>query len=290
MASIKFDLDSIIKEVHKENTRKSDLLAKIGTGENLKELNPENFMVMPKWWQEATNTLGIPYGGMVQIAGDSDSGKTSCAVEAMKAAQKQGCAVLYVETEGKTTKDDLKSWGVDTSQIMLVQTAIAEKAFSSMFKLWDKFTAHYPNEKLFVVFDSIGNVVSQHDDEIDMAESHQKPGGKGKTNRSGINLMVSRCERHKAAILILNYTYDNIGSPGKTNAGGKALNFFSSLTYQTTRKGWIERTVKGQKVRAGATVQWKLFKNHINKKNPGPKLVELNITEAGIELGSISND
>jgi RecA/RadA recombinase len=287
---MKFDLDTIITEVTKENSRKADLLAKIGTGENLKELKPENFMTMPKWWQEATNTSGIPYGGMVQIAGDSDSGKTSCAVEAMKAAQAQGCAVLYIETEGKTTRDDLESWGVDTSQIMLVQTAIAEKAFSSMFKLWDKFNKHYPNEKLFVVFDSIGNVVSQHDDEIDMAESNQKPGGKGKTNRSGINLMVSRCEKYKAAILILNYTYDNIGSPGKTNAGGKALNFFSSLTYQTTRKGWIEKTIKGQKVRVGACVTWKLFKNHIDKKNPGPKVVEFNITADGIYIASISNE
>lgn len=286
---MKFDLNSIISEVTKENTRKADLLAKIGTGENLKELKPENFLVMPKWWNEATNTLGIPYGGMVQIAGDSDSGKTSCAVEAMKAAQAQGAAVLYVETEGKTTKDDLESWGVDTSQIMLVQTAIAEKAFSSMFKLWDKFNKHYPGEKLLVIFDSIGNVVSQHDEEIDMAETNQKPGGKGKTNRSGINLMVSRCERHKAAILILNYTYDNIGSPGKTNAGGKALNFFSSLTYQTSRKGWLEKTVKGQKIRIGAAVQWKLFKNHISKKNPGPKIIELHITEAGIELARIDN-
>lgn len=287
---MKFDLGSIIEEVTKENSRKADLLAKIGTGKNLKELKPENFLIMPKWWQDATNTLGIPYGGMVQIAGDSDSGKTSCAIEAMKAAQAQGAVVLYIETEGKTTKDDLESWGVDTSQIMLVQSAIAEKAFSSMFKIWDKFNKHYPGGKLLVVFDSIGNVVSQHDEEIDMAESHQKPGGKGKTNRSGVNLMVSRCEKHKAAILILNYTYDNIGSPGKTNAGGKALNFFSSLTYQTTRKGWLEKTVKGKKVRIGAAVSWKLFKNHIDKKNPGPKVVELNITGDGITLASISNE
>jgi RecA/RadA recombinase len=287
---MKFDLSSIIEEVNKENTRKADFMAKIGTGDNLKVLTPDNFLIMPQWYQDATNTTGIPYGGMVQIAGDSDSGKTSCAIEAMRAAQEQGVAVLYVETEGKTTKNDLESWGIDTSQIMLVQSAIAEKAFSSMFKLWDKFSKKYSNERLLVVFDSIGNVVSQHDNDIDMAESHQKPGGKGKTNRSGINLMVSRCERHKTAILILNYTYDNIGSPGKTNAGGKALNFFSSLTYQTSRKGWIERTVKGQKVRMGATVQWKLFKNHINKKSPGPKVVELDITEDGIKLASTSND
>jgi RecA/RadA recombinase len=285
----KFDLNAIVAEVYKENTRKSDLMAKLGTGDNLKELSEDNFLIMPKWWQDATGTFGIPYGGMVQIAGDSDSGKTSCAIEAMKAAQAQGAAVLYIETEGKTTKNDLQSWGLDTSQIMLAQSAIAEKAFSSMFKLWDKFNKHYPGEKLLVVFDSIGNVVSQHDEEMDMAETNQRPGGKGKTNRAGINLMISRCEKHKAAILVLNYTYDNIGSPGKTNAGGKSLNFFSSLTYQTTRKGWYEIEKKGVKIRKGADVRWTLFKNHINKTNPGPKIIDLRITAEGIELLGVNN-
>jgi len=286
----KFDLNAIITEVHKENSRKSDLLAKLGTGDNLKTQTKEDFMTMPKWWVDATGTYGIPYGGMVQIAGDSDSGKTSCAIEAMKSAQSQGVAILYVETEGKTTTKDLESWGVDTSQIMLAQSAIAEKAFSSMFKLWDKFNKHYPDDKLLVVFDSIGNVVSQHDEQMDMAETNQRPGGKGRTNRAGVNLMISRCERHKSAILILNYTYDNMGSPGKTNAGGKALNFFSSLTYQTSRKGWLEKTVKGQKVRIGAKVQWKLFKNHINKTNPGYKVIELDITSEGISLAGVGDE
>jgi RecA/RadA recombinase len=286
----KFNLSGIIDKVNKENAKRSKLMAKIGTGDSLKTLSKDNFLEMPKWWQDATNTYGLPYGGMVQIAGDSDSGKTSCAIAAMKAAQAQDVAVLYVETEGKTTKEDLEMSGLDTSQIMLVQTAIAEKAFSSMFKLWDAFNAEYPNERLLIVFDSIGNVVSQHDEEIDMAETSQKPGGKGKTNRSGVNLMVSRCERQKAAILILNYTYANIGSPGKTNAGGKALNFFSSLTYQTTRKGWIEKTVKGEKVRIGAAVQWTLFKNHIKKNDPGPKNVILSITADGIKFEGYSNE
>lgn len=56
------------------------------------------------------------------------------------------------------------------------------------------------------------------------------------------------------------------------------------MTYQTSRKNWLEKTVKGEKVRYGAKVQWKLFKNHIDKTNPGPKVIELDITAKGIEL------
>jgi RecA/RadA recombinase len=202
----------------------------------------------------------------------------------MKAAQQQGIAVLYVETEGKTTTQDLTNWGVEADQVMLVQESIAERAFEAMFALWDQFFAAYSKGRLLVVFDSLGNVVSKRDSELDLTTTNQKPGGKGQINRLGLNKLIAKRDENDVAVLMINYTYDNIGSPGKTNAGGKAVNFFSCLTYQTSRKSWIEATVKGVKVRKGARVQWRLFKNHIDKANPGPKSIELDITAEGIKL------
>lgn len=260
----------------------------IGLGDKLRGMTDADFLIMPKWWQQATNTKGLPFGKIVMIAGDSDSGKTSCAIAAMKAAQEQEVAILYVETEGKTTTQDMVNWGVDPSQVMLVQESIAERAFEAMFALWDGFFKDYPEGKLLVIFDSLGNVVSMRDTEIDLTTSNQKPGGKGQINRLGLNKLVAKRDENDVAVLMINYTYDNIGSPGKTNAGGKAVNFFSSLTYQTSRKQWLEKTVKGQKIRIGARVQWRLFKNHIDKANPGPKNVLLDITSDGFSLSESS--
>lgn len=286
----KYDLNKVVSDAQKLYNKTSDKLSNIGLGSKLRGLEDSDFLIMPEWWQKGTNTKGLPFGKIVMIAGDSDSGKTSCAIAAMKAAQQQGVAVLYVETEGKTTTQDLISWGVDAAQIMLVQESIAERAFEAMFALWDSFFKDYPKERLLVVFDSLGNVVSQRDSEINLTEQNQKPGGKGQINRLGLNKLVAKRDENDVAVLIVNYTYANIGSPGVTNAGGKAVNFFSCLTYQTSRKGWLERTEKGQKIRIGAKVQWKLFKNHIRKDAPGPKVIELNITKDGIELSGSSND
>lgn len=280
----KFNFDKLVSNVRKLYAKSPNEAAKIGVGNSLRGLADENFLIMPPWYQQATNTKGIPFGKIVMIAGDSDSGKTSCAIAAMKAAQEQGVGILYCETEGKTSTEDLVKWGVDPSQMMLVQESVAEKAFTKMFQLWDEFFDNYPNEKLLLVFDSLGNVVSRRDSEMDLSEQNQKPGGKGQINRMGLNKLIAKREEDEVAVLLINYTYDNIGSPGKTNAGGKAVNFFSSLTYQTSRKQWLEKTVKGQKVRIGARVQWKLFKNHIDKSNPGPKTVELDITSEGFSL------
>jgi len=280
----KYNLNKVVESAQKLYDKTPSKMNNIGLGSKLRGLEDSDFLIMPEWWQKGTNTKGIPFGKIVMIAGDSDSGKTSCAIAAMKAAQEQEVAVLYVETEGKTTTQDLNAWGVDASQVMLVQESIAERAFEAMFALWDSFFKDYPKGRLLVVFDSLGNVVSKRDTEIDLTTASQKPGGKGQINRLGLNKLIAKRDENDVAVLMVNYTYDNIGSPGKTNAGGKAVNFFSCLTYQTSRKQWLEKTVKGEKVRIGAKVQWRLFKNHLDKSNPGPKIIELDITKDGIVL------
>lgn len=258
--------------------------------DDLPEEQDLDYVVMPDWWQKATNTTGLPFRKMVVIAGDSDSGKTTCSIEAMKAAQQQGVTVLYVETEGKTTKEDLRAWGCDLKKLYFFSESIAEIVYDETLRFINSRMDSNPNEKLLIVVDSIGNVLSKHDMDRSMADSSQKPGGKGKTNREGLNKLIAKRTQHNIALLIITYTYDNVGSPGKTNAGGKGINFFSSLTYQTSRKSWLEKTVKGEKVRIGAKVQWKLFKNHLNRANPGPKVIELDITSSGISFVGDTSD
>jgi RecA/RadA recombinase len=278
-----FNMSELVSDIRKQF--KNDRLSKkIGVGSDLPKLTPSDFITMPEWWQTISGVPGLPFGKLVMIAGDSDSGKTSTAIEAMKAAQSQNVGIIYVETEGKTNENDLRKWGVKPEEVLLVQSAIAEEAFELMFAVWDGFIHKYPNSQLLVVIDSIGNVVSQRDSEIDLTEQNSKPGGKGQINRLAINKMISKRDAGNAAILVLNYTYDNIGSVGKTNAGGKALNFFSSLTFQTSRKGWYEKQINGKKVRAGVDITWKLFKNHLDRSGSKAKEYNLRISSEGIKV------
>lgn len=280
----RFKMNDLVSDIRKQFKDNPKLSKRIGVGSNLSKLEDKDFIIMPEWWQTISGVKGLPFGKLVMIAGDSDSGKTSAAIEAMKAAQTQEVGVIYVETEGKTTEKDLRAWGVNPDDILLIQSSIAEEAFELLFSAWDSFKAAYPLSNLLVVFDSIGNIVSSRDSEINLMEQNSQPGGKGRINRLAINKMISKRDEDQAAILIINYTYDNMGSPGKTNAGGKAVNFFSSLTFQTTRKAWYEQQVKGQKVRVGADVTWKLFKNHLDRSGMKKKEFTLRITSDGIEV------
>lgn len=280
----KFKMANLVADVKKQ-FKDEKLSAKIGTGNRLRQLGPEDFLKMPKWWTDATNTPGLPYGAAVQLAGKTDSGKTSAAIEAMKAAQEQGHGIIYIETENKTTERDLQIKGIDPADVFIIRTTISEHAFELLFAAWDAFEKNYPKTPLLIIWDSFGNSVSQRDFELSMVDDKQQIGGKGKANRLGLSKLITRFEQaSKVAFLILNYTYANLGAPGNKNAGGEALGLFSSLIYQTARRGWLEKTVKGEKVRVGAQVQWTLYKNHVFKDNPGPKQVLIDITSAGLQV------
>jgi RecA/RadA recombinase len=218
----KFNLDSVVETVQKSMKKDDRRAGQFGTGDKLSKIsdNPEDFVVMPEWFEESYGVLGLQFGRIFQWAGRSDSGKTSFAIVAMKAAQEQGFGVIYVETEGKTTTADLEAWGVDPAGVMLVKTAITEEAFDGAFKLWDAFFKKYPNDKLLFIYDSYGNTVSQGDSEIDMTKKVGRVGGAAKTNRLGINTMIAKMQEDPVAVLFINYTYANMGAPGRVNARG----------------------------------------------------------------------
>lgn len=281
--SKKFNMSGLVSSIQKQ-FKGSTLSSKIGVGNRLRQLGDSDFLKMPQWWVDATNTPGLPYGAGVQLAGKTDSGKTSAALEAMKCAIEQGHGVIYIETENKTTERDLVTKGIDPSQVFIIRTTISEQAFELLFAAWDQFKLDNPDAPLLIVWDSFGNSVSQRDSELSMIDDKQQIGGKGKANRLGLSKLISKFEEaSKVAFLLINYTYSNLGAPGQKNAGGDALGLFCSLIYQTARRGWLEKTVKGEKVRIGAQVQWTLYKNHVFKDMPGPKQVLLNISSEGIE-------
>lgn len=284
------DLTGVIAKLREGKNK--NIAKKIGLGTDLPTLTEDDFIKMPEWWKAATNTFGLPFGRLIMIAGNSDSGKTVCCLQAMKTALDQGVAVIYCDTELKTSAKDMENWGIDPSQIMIVQSAVAEEVYEYLFTLWDTFKETYPDKPLLVIIDSLGNMISLRDSEIDITEQSSQPGGKGKVNRLGLSKIVSKMhEDNKVAVLLVSYTYDQIGmGHGKVNAGGKSLDFYSSLTYQTSRKGWLEKTVKGERIRVGAEVIWKLYKNHLNKDNPGFKQIVLRITSGNVELVNKSNE
>jgi RecA/RadA recombinase len=290
---VKFDFSKTIKRVQDSYKKDERRKSQFGVGSALEAIsnNPEDYVVMPDWWLETFGILGIKFGHFVQWAGEPDSGKTSVSLLAIKRAQEQGVAVIYAETEGKTSEEDLVAAGIDPKGVFIVHSRVAEEVYDGINRAIDAIKIDYSDAKILLVVDSYGNTISMRDSALDLTQKDSQPGGQAKTNRTGLSAIAAKQITDPIAVLVVNYTYDNIGSHGKTNAGGKALNFFCMLTVQTQRTGWYERTVDKVKVRAGAFVKWKVYKNHYAKalKNPDgtqkllPGELNLKISSDGLQ-------
>jgi recombination protein RecA len=290
----KFDFTKTIGKIQATMKKDERRANQFGLGNSLESVSsdPADYVLLPDWWKAHTGVLGIKFGHFVQISGDPDSGKTTLSLIAIKAAQEQGVGVIYVETEGKTSPEDLEAYGIDSKGVITIHTKIVEEAFDNLGTAIDGFYADFPDEKLLVVFDSYGNTLSMRDSALVLTEKGSQVGGSAKTNRMGISGIASRQMNDPIAVLIVNYNYDNLGGVGKTNAGGKALDFHCMLILQSQRAGWYERTIGGEKVRAGANVKWRVTKNHYAKSLKDadgkqillPKEINLRISGDGVEV------
>jgi RecA/RadA recombinase len=290
----KFDFTKTIAKVQATYKKDERRASQIGLGSSLEEVshNPEDYVVLDDWFKENTGVLGLKFGHVVQVAGDPDTGKTSFSLMAMRKAQEQGYGIIYVETEGKTSELDLKNAGIDPAGVIVVHTKITEEVFDSANRATEAFFDDFPDAKVLLIIDSYGNTISMRDADMDLTEKSALVGGAAKTNRMGIGSIAAKQIKDPIALLVVNYTYDNMGSPGKTNAGGKALDFMCMLTFQTQRTGWYEKTVGGLKVKAGADVKWRIYKNHYSKsilnedgtQKLFPKEINLRITADGFQF------
>lgn len=290
----KYDLTEVLSDIQSSYKKDERRANQFGLGDSLPSVshNPEDYVVMPEWYQRNYGVLGLRYGHMVEVAGDSDTGKTSFCILAMKQAQQQDVIVVYAETEGKTSEEDLVVEGLNPKGVMTIHSKIIEEVYEGINRTLDSIKNRFPDAKILLLLDSFGNNTSMRDAELDMTSKVAMVGGKAKSNRLGLGAIAARQIEQDIAMVIINYTYDNIGSVGKTSAGGKALNFYTMLRIQTQRTGWYERTIAGEKVRAGAHVRWRVQKNHYAKalkdaEGNGillPKQVDLRISAAGFEV------
>lgn len=280
----KLDMGKIaekIRKAFKDDKRSAQVF---GTGSDIiTPSKPEDFVVLDPWFQEATGVMGLPFGYVFMVAGNSDSAKTSFAIEAMRNAQAQGVHVILVDTEKKTIGTRLTTRGVDPEQLALIRPDYLEDAYDGIDLYIEHIKDADPEGRILVVFDSLGNTPAKAEAATEVDDSLQM-GLAAKVNKRGFRRLVPRLNKDKIHILVINQTYANMGSSGRTNAGGNAVDFFSALTFQTSRMKWLEKTVKGEQVRVGARAVWTLYKNHLIGDAPLQKKVLLDVTKDGIKL------
>jgi recombination protein RecA len=92
---------------------------------------------------------------------------------------------------------------------------------------------------------------------------------KAKVNSTRLRSVVSRIKRHGSILIIISQVRDNISTMSRaseTQAGGRALLFYSTISLWTKQVETIQKTYKGEKRRVGSLTECNIKKNRLTGK------------------------
>jgi recombination protein RecA len=245
-----------------------------------------------QFWKPLTNTLGCPYGRIVQIAGRPDSGKTTLGMLFMKSAQDAGTLVILWDSEGKFDSNRFRDrMGGDPSQVPVAMAKGIVEGVQEVVAYVKAAKEMNPEQKILIIWDSVGASVNSAEDEENDDYSKQ-PGVTAKEVSWAIRRFNQLMEKYRdedgkytMGVLCINQVYANIGSVGNKQKGGAELEYLSSIILEMSRKSNLTRTRAGQKIKYGILTKARVVKNHLFSGEDCVAELELVVNASGISLG-----
>jgi len=299
-AKPKFDINALVEKAKgRFDKKKAPLTTRMKTGDMIVlSTDPSDYITSPeidKFWRPLTGLLGIAYGRIFQIAGRPDSGKSTAAMLAMKAAQQQGALVILWDAEGKFDSIRYRDRiGGDPSQIAVAPSRNILEGVQQVVAYVKAAKEMDPDCKIFIVWDSVGASINSAEDEENDDYSKQ-PGVTAKEVSWAIRRFNQLIEKFRddegnytIAILCINQVYAKIGfmQSGYQQKGGAELEYLSSLILEMSRKATLTRTKNKQKVKYGITTVAKVKKNHLFGGEDCIAELDLCVSASGIDLSN----
>lgn len=296
-AAVKIDLDSILKEAQGQFKNKDKILQNqmIRGSEIYVPSDPSDFVYWPDSpWELMTGVPGCPFGKMVQVAGKPDSGKSTHAMQFMTLSQAQDHTTLLWDPEEKFSKSRFDShFGGCSEDLLMCRSKVILEGADMLQALVRATLDKYKDQKMFVVWDSIGGSISKGEKEKSFRESNQMAEAakdNGRAIRGFVRLQEEyrheKTGKHRLGFLFINQTYANINAPGQKESGGQKVEFHSSLIVQLTRVSDLFKIRQGVKRKVGITTKARLKKNHLFDGEDTIAEMKLDITAGGITVNS----
>lgn len=241
------------------------------------------------------NTHGYPKG-IIEVRGASQSGKTTFALEALKAClkiYKERAICVILSSERRDNRSLASAMGLDLDRVLIVPTATIEDVFNNVARVVEHTNEMVKDGRIvgkprfFFVWDSLGNTVSSQERdamkiraEAKKAGDEEKHAAMGSAARAisfGLRGLVGLSDGNEITFFIINRAYSNIGSVGKTSYGGQAVEYYPNMRLELARI----QAVKAGEVEVGQLTQVKVIKSDFGL--PKQKFV----IEIGYGLGMV---
>lgn len=182
---------------------------------------------------------GYPIPGIVEISGESSSGKTVFLAHAFRAAQQKGYYCKLEDAEQTWSHAFADNFGVDRTKL-LVNSSIEtlEDAFDSIEKTIKAIREEDKITPIVIGLDSLPVLPTKKEQEVEGYATSETLGMiRAKTVGSCLRKIHSLVSQNNVLLIIINQIRSKIamfGSPDTRAAGGRSLEYYLSVGLKTS--------------------------------------------------------
>lgn len=216
---------------------------------------------------------GLPYGRLIETYGESASGKTSLATQWMVQAQRLGGVAIFIDWERSFDIELAKGFGLNDERPYWIYARpttweqgniVAAKA-CQILRANEAIPAEAP---ILCVFDSVASAVPQSVAEKEIDEyTMNDTTALARVASTTLKAMAHHAANFNATFLYLNQVRTKpgiaYGSP-ITTTGGVAMEFYSTVRLQLTRRKLTEQRDGGKEF-VGQTINVKCTKSKLTR-------------------------
>lgn len=201
---------------------------------------------------------GYPKGRIVEIYGPESSGKTTVALHAVAAVQKEGGIAAFIDAENALDPEYAKALGVNIDELLLSQPDYGEQGLQIAEKLITSGAVD------LVVIDSVAALVPKA--EIDGEIGDSSVGLQARMMSQAMRKLAGHINKTKTTAIFINQLREKVGvmfgSP-ETTPGGSALKFYASVRLDVRGSTKIEEGSGDNKTQIGKITKIKVVKNKV---------------------------
>lgn len=214
---------------------------------------------------------GYPYGRLVEIYGESSSGKSLMATKAMIECQKLGGVAILIDWERSFDVGMAEELGLNSERPYWIyhRSNTWEKGNMEATKACEYIRKNKiipPEAPIVVVFDSIASAVPQSTIDKELSEMTMNDSSAlSRVASTTLKTQAHHAADHNACFIYLNQVREKIGviyGDKTSTPGGKAMGFFATCRLSLTRKK-IQEQIDGNKEFVGQDVNINVVKSKL---------------------------
>jgi recombination protein RecA len=173
---------------------------------------------------------GLPFGRIIEVAGEEGSGKSSFLYSVFAQAQKAGDATYLLDAEKAFDRERLRTMNGDPEKLVICQPHSLEQAIEMILLILQN---HDPVRRCVIGWDSLA---SSTPNEVMVAkEVGRHVGAAGRVTSQEVPKINDILAEKRAMLVIVNQLRDKPGvmfGPSTTTPGGRTVKFMASVRLQ----------------------------------------------------------